>query len=135
MMVDLGAAPNPYEAETWGNRGRTVRLGATTTRRSGSTAPARRARSTVVNLAGSGAGGDAGRDVGRRADCRHDRPHGRTRPRRFRFLHSYLYEPRPGTGRYWFSDNVWHDANAELPWASDLTKLYDQESSSTASGR
>ena len=24
MMVDLGAAPNPYEAETWANRGRTV---------------------------------------------------------------------------------------------------------------
>ena len=24
MMVDLGAAPNPYEAETWGNRNRSV---------------------------------------------------------------------------------------------------------------
>ena len=44
----------------------------------------------------------------------------------FRFLHSYLYEPQPATGQYWFSDNVWHDAKAELPWASDLNKLYDQ---------
>ena len=44
----------------------------------------------------------------------------------FRFLHSYLYEPRPATGQYWFSDNVWHDAKAELPWASDLNKLYNQ---------
>ena len=33
----------------------------------------------------------------------------------FRFLHSYLYEPQPATGQYWFSDNVWHDAKAELP--------------------
>ena len=24
MMVDLGAAPNPYEAETWGNRNRST---------------------------------------------------------------------------------------------------------------
>ena len=45
----------------------------------------------------------------------------------FRFLHSYLYEPYPATGQYWFSDNVWHDAKAELPWASDLKKLYNQE--------
>jgi hypothetical protein len=45
----------------------------------------------------------------------------------FRFLHSYLYEPYPSTGRYWFSDNVWHDANANLPWASNLTKLYNQD--------
>jgi hypothetical protein len=33
----------------------------------------------------------------------------------FRFMHSYLYEPWRGTGRFWFSENVWHDANAELP--------------------
>ena len=45
----------------------------------------------------------------------------------FRFLHSYLYEPQPATGQYWFSDNVWHDAKAELPWASDLNKLYNQD--------
>jgi hypothetical protein len=45
----------------------------------------------------------------------------------FRFLHSYLYEPWPGTGAYFLSDNVWHDAKAELPWASDLTKLYNQD--------
>jgi len=44
----------------------------------------------------------------------------------FRFLHSYLYEPQPATGQYWFSDNVWHDAKAEVPWASDLNKLYNQ---------
>jgi hypothetical protein len=45
----------------------------------------------------------------------------------FRFLHSYLYEPWPATGQYWLSDNVWHDANAQLPWASDLSKLYNQD--------
>jgi hypothetical protein len=44
----------------------------------------------------------------------------------FRFLHSYLYEPWPGTGKYHLADNVWHDTFAEAPFASDLTRLYDQ---------
>jgi hypothetical protein len=126
MLVDTGAAPNPYEAETWGNRNRTVNGSRAYDPplweyRAGAPRPV-----TAVNL-GSGVeqavtpgekwDGDQlnfmlGRTVGQAAS--------------FRFLHSYLYEPWPGTGRFWFSENVWHDAKAELPWASDLTKLYNQ---------
>ena len=43
----------------------------------------------------------------------------------FRFFHSYLYEPRPGTGRFFLSDNIWHDRAAV--YRSDLEGLYDQE--------
>jgi hypothetical protein len=128
MMVDLGAAPNMYEGETWGNRNRAVW---------GSAAydpplweyRARAPRPvTLTNMDGDrwtqavtpGERWDEqqlafmlGRTLNQAAS--------------FRFLHSYLYEPWPGTGRYWFSENVWHDAKAELPWASDLTRLYDQD--------
>ncbi|HUP33261.1 MAG TPA: hypothetical protein VM184_09540 [Gaiellaceae bacterium] len=127
MMVDTGAAPNPYEAETWGNRNRSVYGSANYDPplweyRANAPRPV-----TLVNTDESveqavtpGETWDAnqlnlmlGRTVGQAAS--------------FRFLHSYLYEPYPATGQYWFSDNVWHDAKAELPWASDLSKLYDQD--------
>ena len=36
----------------------------------------------------------------------------------------------PGHRQYWFSDNVWHDAKAELPWASDLRSSTTRTSSS-----
>jgi len=127
MMVDTGAAPNPYEAETWGNRNRTVYGSANYDPplweyRANAPRPV-----TLVNIDESveqavtpGETWDEnqlnlmlGRAVGQAAS--------------FRFLHSYLYEPYPATGQYWFSDNVWHDAKAELPWASDLSKLYDQD--------
>jgi hypothetical protein len=128
MMVDLGAAPNPYEAETWGNRNRSVYGSANYDPplweyRARAPRPV-----TLVDVPSEGieqavtpgATWDAaelnrglGRTVGQAAS--------------FRFLHSYLYEPHPSTGKYWFSDNVWHDAKADLPWASDLSKLYDQD--------
>lgn len=127
MMVDTGAAPNPYEAETWGNRNRSVYGSANYEPplweyRANAPRPV-----TLVNTNDSveqavtpGETWDQnqlnlmlGRTVGQAAS--------------FRFLHSYLYEPHPSTGQYWFSDNVWHDAKAEVPWASDLSKLYDQD--------
>lgn len=127
MMVDLGAAPNPYEAETWGNRRRSA---------VGSAAydpPIWEYRAnadrtiTPVHLADGmeqavtpGSTWDAeqfGATLGRTVN----------QAISFRFLHSYLYEPRPGTGRFFLSDNVWHDAKAMQPWESDLTKLYDQK--------
>ena len=44
----------------------------------------------------------------------------------YRFMHSYLYEPRPSVGRYYLSNNIWRDAFSTAPWATDLTKLFDQ---------
>jgi hypothetical protein len=125
MMMDLGAAPNPYESLTWGNRRRDV-VGS-----AGYDPPLWEYRAnaprpvTPVHLADGwtqavtpGATWDQaqlnymlGREVNEAAS--------------FRFEHSYLYEPRPETGQYWISDNVWHDKFAEPPWASDLTKLYN----------
>ena len=127
MMVDLGAAPNPYEAETWGNRGRSVNGSATYDPplweyRAKAPRPV-----TVVNAF---EGWEQAVTPGATWDIEQlQRMIARTvnQATSFRFLHSYLYEPHPATGRYWFSDNVWHDANAELPWASDLTKLYNQD--------
>jgi hypothetical protein len=125
MMMDLGAAPNPYESLTWGNRRRDV-LGSAAydpplwEYRANAPRPV-----TAVHLADGwtqavtpGASWDQaqlnymlGREVNEAAS--------------FRFEHSYLYEPRPETGQYWISDNIWHDKFAEVPWASDLTKLYN----------
>ena len=127
MMVDLGAAPNPYEAETWGNRGRSVNGSATYDPplweyRAKAPRPV-----TVVNLF---EGWEQAVTPGATWDVEQlQRMLARTvnQAASFRFLHSYLYEPHPQTGRYWFSDNVWHDANAELPWASDLQRLYNQD--------
>ena len=127
MMVDLGAAPNPYEAETWGNRGRSVNGSATYDPplweyRAKAPRPV-----TVVNAF---EGWEQAVTPGATWDVEQlQRMIARTvnQAASFRFLHSYLYEPHPATGRYWFSDNVWHDANAELPWASDLQRLYNQD--------
>jgi hypothetical protein len=126
MMLDLGAAPNPYEAETWGNRGRSANGSATYDPplweyRARAPRPV-----TVVNAF---EGWEQAVTPGATWDTDQlQRTIARTvnQAASFRFLHSYLYEPHPSTGRYWFSDNVWHDANADLPWASDLNKLYNQ---------
>jgi len=132
MMVDLGAAPNPYESESWANRRRSV---------TGSAAydpPLWEYRANAprpvaqVHLAdGWTQAVTPGQnwDMTQLADDL-----GRTvvEANSFRFEHSYLYEPWPSTGRYFLSDNVWHDANADIPWPSDLSKLYDQ--SKTISG-
>jgi hypothetical protein len=127
MMVDTGAAPNPYEAETWGNRNRSVNGSANYDPplweyRAKAPRPV-----TLVNL-------DNGIEQAVTPGASWDENQlnfmlGRTvnEATSFRFLHSYLYEPQPATGQYWFSDNVWHDAKAEVPWASDLKKLYNQD--------
>ena len=126
MMVDAGAAPNPYEAESWGNRNRTVYGSANYEPplweyRANAPRPV-----TLVNI-------DEGVEQALTPGATWDANQlnfmlGRTvnEATSFRFEHSYLYEPQPATGQYWFSDNVWHDAKAELPWASDLNKLYNQ---------
>ncbi len=127
MMLDLGAAPNPYEAETWGNRNRSVYGSANYDPplweyRANAPRPA-----TIVDAF---EGWEQAVTPGQTWDLEQlQRMIARTvnQATSFRFLHSYLYEPHPSTGRYWFSDNVWHDANAELPWASDLSRLYNQD--------
>ena len=127
MMVDTGAAPNPYEAETWGNRNRSVYGSANYD------PPLWEYRAKAprpVTLVNTGEGIEQAVTPGATWDENQlNFMLGRTvnQATSFRFLHSYLYEPQPATGQYWFSDNVWHDAKAELPWASDLNKLYNQD--------
>ena len=127
MMVDTGAAPNPYEAETWGNRNRTVYGSANYD------PPLWEYRANAprpVTLVNTDESVEQALTPGETWDENQlNFMLGRTvnQAVSFRFLHSYLYEPQPATGQYWFSDNVWHDAKAELPWASDLSKLYNQE--------
>ncbi|HXH35705.1 MAG TPA: hypothetical protein VNJ54_15085, partial [Plantibacter sp.] len=127
MMVDAGAAPNPYEAETWGNRNRSVYGSANYDPplweyRANAPRPVTLVHTTqdVTQAVTPGESFDT---------AELNRMFARTvnEAASFRFLHSYLYEPQPATGQYWFSDNVWHDAKAEVPWASDLSKLYNQD--------
>ena len=129
MMVDTGAAPNPYEAETWGNRNRSPFWGsanydpplwefrANAPRPVDLVAPQTTGIEQAVTPGATWNATELGNVLGRTVN----------QATSFRFLHSYLYEPWPGTGSYFLSDNVWHDAKAELPWASDLTKLYNQD--------
>ncbi|HUF83441.1 MAG TPA: PPC domain-containing protein, partial [Acidimicrobiia bacterium] len=127
MMVDLGAAPNAYEAETWGNRNRSVYGSANYDPplweyRANAPRPV-----TPVHIAD---GTEQAVTPGETFDAEYmNFMLGRTvnQAVSFRFLHSYLYEPWPGTGKFHLADNVWHDMFAEAPFASDLTKLYDQE--------
>jgi hypothetical protein len=128
MMLDLGAAPNPYESETWTNRNRSVFGSAAYDPplweyRANAPRPVTLINAPTQGVQQAVTPGETwdmnqlnfmlGRSVNQATS--------------FRFLHSYLYEPWPATGQYWLSDNVWHDANAQLPWASDLTKLYNQD--------
>lgn len=127
MMVDAGAAPNPYESESWANRRRSV-LGSAAydpplwEYRSNAPRPV-----TAVQLADGwtqavtpGQNWDKnqlGLDLGRTVQDAVS----------YRFEHSFLYEPWPSTGQYYMSNNVWHDKFAEVPWPSDLTKLFNQQ--------
>jgi hypothetical protein len=127
MMVDLGAAPNPYEAESWGNRNRSVYGSANYEPplweyRANAPRPV-----TLVNTDESVEQAVTPGETWDENQLNAMLSRTVNEATSFRFLHSYLYEPQPATGRYWFSDNVWHDAKAELPWASDLSKLYNQE--------
>ena len=128
MMVDAGAAPNPYEAETLGQP-QPLRLRLGELRAAALGVPRERAAAGHArqHRRGRRAGGHAGRDLGREPAELHARPHReRGRPRSGSSTRTSTSRS-PATGQYWFSDNVWHDAKAELPWASDLNKLYNQE--------
>jgi hypothetical protein len=131
FMYDLGAAPNPYEAESWGNRRRSV---------DGSAAydpplwEYRAEMPRLVTLMHAADGMEQAITPGEFWD--HEQltymiARSLNQAVNFRFFHAYLYEPRPGTGRFWLSDNVWHDAQAELLFPSELEKLYDQEAALT----
>jgi len=125
VFLDLGAAPNPYESQTWGNRRRDPM---------GSDAfdpPLWEYENGAPRITGTGDFNDPyspnptltwdtcwlNYDLGRFV----------VEATSYRFLHSYLYEPRPSVGRYYLSSNIWHDAYATAPWATDLTKLFDQD--------
>ncbi len=127
FMYDLGAAPNPYEAESWGNRRRSV---------DGSAAydpPLWEYRAEMprnVTLMHAADGMEQAVTPGETWDHEHLQymiARSLNQAVSFRFFHSYLYEPRPGTGRFFLSDNVWHDQQAELLFPSELERLYDQE--------
>jgi hypothetical protein len=125
VFLDLGAAPNPYESQTWGNRRRDpigsdafdpplweYENGAPRATVTGDFSDPYSPNPTFTwdknwlnyNL---------GRFVNDAAS--------------YRFFHSYLYEPRPSVGRYYLSSNIWRDAYSTAPWATDLTKLFNQD--------
>ncbi|HSS81343.1 MAG TPA: hypothetical protein VLK24_09115 [Gaiellaceae bacterium] len=125
VFLDLGAAPNPYESQTWGNRRRDplgsdafdpplweYENGAPRTTGTGdfndpySPNPTPTWNTDWLNY-------DIGRFINDAAS--------------YRFLHSYLYEPRPSVGRYYLSSNIWRDSFSTAPWATDLTKLFNQD--------
>lgn len=124
MMIDLAAAPNAWEAETWDNVNRGV---------FGSAAfdpPLWEYRANAarpVNVAELQNGFEQAVTPGATWD--HEQLHYSiarmvNQATSFRFLHSFLYEPRPGVGRFFLSDNVWQDANTVI--RSQLPMLYDQ---------
>ena len=78
MMVDLGAAPNPYEAETWGNRNRSrQRLGELRPAALGVPRRARRGRSrSSTSTRAIEQAVTPGATLGHRPAQPHDRPHG-----------------------------------------------------------
>jgi hypothetical protein len=128
MIVDLGAAPNAYESETWGNRARSA-LGSALydpplwEYRAGAPRPV-----TAIDLVNGSAGIEQAVTPGATWDAealQHVLARTVNEAVNFRFAHSYLYEPRPGTGRFFLSDNVWHDATTL--YRSDLERLYDQQ--------
>ena len=125
LMVDAGAAPNGYESETFYTRGRSV-LGSAAgdpplwEMRARSTRPFDRRGVTETG------GGDV---VTPTATNELTPWLARlvTEAASYKFLHSYLYEPWPATGRFWLAANIWHDAKAATPFPSDLKKLYNHD--------
>ena len=129
MILDLGAAPNPYESETWGNRGRAIfgsesfdpplweyRANAPRPLTLADLPDAERYGS-AVSPGRTWTGDDLAFNIGRFAN----------EAASYRFAHSYLYEPRPQTGNYYLSSSIWHDANAAAPWPSDSSRLYNEQ--------
>jgi hypothetical protein len=127
MMVDTGAAPNAYEAETWGNRNRSTNGSANYDPplweyRANAPRPV-----TLVNITQGWEQAVTPGETWNMPRLSVDLARTINQAASFRFLHSYLYEPWPGTGKFYLSDNVWHDLHAEAPFASDLSRLYNQE--------
>ena len=128
VILDLGAAPNPYESETWGNRGRTVFGSA------GFDPPLWEYRASAPRPVVPGYLADPYKfdqavspgSTWDKATLVYNLARFAVEAASFRFFHSYLYEPRPQVGRYWLSSNIWHDQKAEALWPTDLAKLYDQ---------
>jgi hypothetical protein len=124
VFLDLGAAPNPYESQTWGNRRRDPM---------GSDAfdpPLWEYENGAPRINGTG---DFNDPYSPNPTFTWDSTWLNYNLQRFvveaasyRFLHSYLYEPRPSVGRYYLSSNIWRDSYSTAPWATDLTKLFDQ---------
>ena len=124
VFLDLGAAPNPYESQTWGNRRRDP---------VGSDAfdpPLWEYENGAPRVTGTG---DFSDPYSPNPTLTWDMNWLNYNLSRFvveatsyRFLHSYLYEPRPSVGRYYLSSNIWRDYYSTAPWATDLTKLFDQ---------
>jgi hypothetical protein len=125
VFLDLGAAPNPYESQTWGNRRRDA---------VGSDAfdpPLWEYENGAPRITGTGDFNDPyspnptltwdstwlNYNLGRFV----------VEATSYRFLHSYLYEPRPSVGRYYLSSNIWRDSYSTAPWGTDLTKLFNQD--------
>lgn len=124
VFLDVGAAPNPYESQTWGNRRRDP---------IGSDAfdpPLWEYENAAPRITGTG---DFNDPYSPNPTLTWDSTWLNYNLQRFvveaasyRFLHSYLYEPRPSVGRYYLSSNIWRDSYSTAPWATDLTKLFDQ---------
>lgn len=126
MMVDLGAAPNAYEDQTWAGgdpvTGSTAYDPPLWEYRANAPRPV-----TAVHLADGTSQAVTPSETWDRDQLAYMLARTTNQAVNFRFFHSYLYEPRPGTGSFYLSDNVWHDANSELPFPTDLSKLYDQD--------
>ena len=125
LIVDAGAAPNGYESEHLNTRSRSVMGSAVADPpmweiRARAPRPVNR-RGLSESDGGDAATPTAANELGpwlaRLV----------TESASFRFLHSYLYEPWPATGRFWLAANIWHDLNAKVPFPSDLTKLYNPD--------
>ena len=129
MILDLGAAPNPYEAESWGNNGDSVGGSASfdpplweyRANAERVVVPTEVADPNTTNSAIS-----PGR-TWTKADLEFNIARFVNEAASFRFAHTYLYEPRPQTGKYFLSNNIWHDFNSLQPWESDLKKLFNEE--------
>jgi len=125
VFLDLGAAPNPYESQTWGNRRRDP-LGS-----DAFDPPLWEYENGAPRTTGTG---DFNDPYSPNPTLTWDKNWLNFNLSRFvveatsyRFLHSYLYEPRPSVGRYYLSSNIWRDSFSTAPWATDLTKLFNQD--------
>ncbi len=125
VFLDLGAAPNPYESQTWGNRRRDP-LGS-----DAFDPPLWEYENGAPRINGTGDFNDPYSPnptaTWNQDWLNYNLARFVNEATSYRFLHSYLYEPRPSVGRYYLSSNIWRDAYSTAPWATDLTKLFNQE--------